>query len=595
VHSTDHDLSADPRLARLEELDNLFAEVDASQGFEASRPVAEELIELCRELAKDDPDRYLPKLAQSLSRLGQCRMDLEQYEAAIEPLQEADAIFRALGQEKMEQLTARYAANLSELATYYGRVDQHERAAEFSREAIEQFRLVASQNPNSYAGVLMLADELGNLGFIYMGAKNVTGAIASIRESVDLYRTLTPSNPDEHLLGLAMRLETLGLCLYESGENYEAAIPSLQEAVEIFRTVANDQPDRCWQELAASLDNLGRCHEAMGQDDVAIRLYEESDAISCQFERDNDPKKLHARAMRHLHVAFCYQRLGRFEPALALGQEVVESVRALLENGEETYTDDLATSLGFVGLCLTDLGQYEADLGQYEAAIARLKEAESIYRLQAEDNSPQALSTQALILQKLANCYKHLGQYELAVAVLQKAVELGRIVAVDNPDELPMLAAHLFLLSCAQDRLENVESASTAARESADIYRTLAKGNPVFLPDLALCLYSLGLKQICWHSSYEAAASVLEEAVELYRMLAKDSDDGHRCNLASVLSDLANAHYEVGRYGSAASLVDESIALFRSLMTDEADADLIDRLDQASQLSSKIRSHLVLH
>ncbi|MHC4357022.1 MAG: tetratricopeptide repeat protein, partial [Planctomycetota bacterium] len=85
------------------------------------------------------------------------------------------------------------------------------------------------------------------------------------------------------------------------------------------------------------------------------------------------------------------------------------------------------------------------------------------------------------------------------------------------------------------------EDALTAAQEAVEIYRRLAKDRPdAFLPDLAMSLNNLG-NRLSELGRREDALTAAQEAVEIYRRLAKDRPDAFLPYLATLAKDRPDA------------------------------------------------------
>lgn len=114
---------------------------------------------------------------------------------------------------------------------------------------------MAANNPDVRPN---LASSLSNLGSSLSGLGDCKGALAAIRESVDIRRALAAENSDAFRLDLARSLNNLGVCLCGLGDHTEALVVT-RESVDIYRALAVDNPGAFQSALDRSLSHL-RCH-----------------------------------------------------------------------------------------------------------------------------------------------------------------------------------------------------------------------------------------------------------------------------------------------------------------------------------------------
>ena len=144
----------------------------------------------------------------------------------------------------------------------------------------------------------------------------------------------------------------------------------------------------------------------------------------------------------------------------------------------------------------------------------------------------------------------------------------------DNP--LNRAAAAFGKLGLRLSNLGRREDALKASQEAVDIYRVLAKDRPdAFLPDLAMSLSNLGIP-LSDLGRREDALKVSQEAVDIFRALAKDRPDAFLPDLAAGLSNLGSRISELGRREEALKASQEAVGIRRALAKDRPDAFLLD-------------------
>lgn len=182
---------------------------------------------------------------------------------------------------------------------------------------------------------------------------------------------------------------------------------------------------------------------------------------------------------------------------------------------------------------------------------------------------------------------KQLPDQSLALVNLAADAEnliLKRLENADQQNEaIQSQSARLKIkLSVRLAALGQREDALNAAQEAVELYRQLAKLRPdAFCPDLvgslnnlANCHYALGQR--------EAALNAAQEATDIRRQLCELRPDAFRPDLARNLNNLAIHLSELGQREAALNAAQEAVDLYRQLADLRPDAfrpDLISSLD----------------
>ena len=126
------------------------------------------------------------------------------------------------------------------------------------------------------------------------------------------------------------------------------------------------------------------------------------------------------------------------------------------------------------------------------------------------------------------------------------------------------------------------------AQEAVELYRALARQNPdAFQPDLAMSLNNLAtfLSELGRRSEALAPA---QEAVELYRALARQNPDAFQPDLAMSLNNLATFLSELGRRSEALAPAQEAVELYRALARQNPDAFQPDLASSLNNLAIRL-------
>ncbi|KAB1978605.1 tetratricopeptide repeat protein [Streptomyces triticiradicis] len=118
-----------------------------------------------------------------------------------------------------------------------------------------------------------------------------------------------------------------------------------------------------------------------------------------------------------------------------------------------------------------------------------------------------------------------------------------------------------------------LDKAVEAGRKSLEAWRELAAGDPAYEPEYARALANLA-NHLSAAGERDQARGFAEQAVSLYRRLAKESAPDHEADLATALSNLASHLSDLGEREKAAARVAEALAIRRRLA--EADPDVPD-------------------
>jgi tetratricopeptide (TPR) repeat protein/nucleoside phosphorylase len=317
------ELPEDNHAERARVLNNLGNRLSELGRREEALAAAREAVEHYRELARVQPDAFLPNLAGSLSNLGNRLSDLGRREEALAAAREAVEHYRELAQVQPDAFLPGLATSLTNLGARLSELGRREEALAAAREAVEIRRELVRVRPDAF--LPDLAGSLNNLGNHLSELGRREEALAAAREALEIRRALVRVRPDAFLPDLAASLNNLGNRLSELGRR-EEALAAAREAVEIRRELARVRPDAFLPDLAGSLNNLG------------ARLSE----------------------------------LGRREEALAAAREAVEIRRALARVRPDAFLPGLAASLN-------NLGNHLSELGRQEEALEVLSQAVEMY------------------------------------------------------------------------------------------------------------------------------------------------------------------------------------------------------------------------
>ncbi len=165
----------------------------------------------------------------------------------------------------------------------------------------------------------------------------------------------------------------------------------------------------------------------------------------------------------------------------------------------------------------------------------------------------------------------------LLFAIPDATVALGPLAALlaetivrnVDPDDAKAKASRAFILDIFGIRLFAIGrryEALAATEEAVQLYRQLAKvETDVFRPDLARCLTNLG-KRLSGVGRLRDALTATNEAIQLYRRLAEGTPDVFEPDLALSLSNLGVQYSNASRHSDALAAEEEAITIRRRLV-----------------------------
>ena len=224
------------------------------QHFREARRHYEEALQMYRELARENPEKYLPNVARSLNNLGILFSDINELKQAQTYYEEALQIHRELAKKTSEKYLPDVARSLNNLGVLFSDINELKQAQGYYEEALQICRELAAQNPEVYLSDV--AGSLNNLGILLKNINEFKQAQKYYEEALQIYRELAAKHPRAYLPDVAMTLNNLGVLL-RNINNLKQAQPLFGEALQIYRELAAKNPEAYLSDVAGSLNNLG--------------------------------------------------------------------------------------------------------------------------------------------------------------------------------------------------------------------------------------------------------------------------------------------------------------------------------------------------
>ena len=285
--------------------------------FEKARRHYEEVLQALRELAQQNPETYLPKVATSLNNLGVLLSDTNDLKKAQDYYEEALQIRRELAQQNPEAYLPKVATSLNNLGVLLHNTNDLKKAQDYYEEALQIHRELAQQNPEAY--LPDVAASLNNLGVLLRDTNDLKKAQDYYEKALQIHRELAQQNPEAYLPKVAASLNNLGVLLHNTND-LKKAQDYQEEALQILRKLAQQNPRAYLPDVATSLNNLTTLYLGLGKKEDAEKAYLEAHDIY-QKLANRHPRAYEIDYARILAMGF--NLLGK-------PKEVLEEAKAIL-------------------------------------------------------------------------------------------------------------------------------------------------------------------------------------------------------------------------------------------------------------------------
>ncbi len=399
--------------------------------FEKARRHYEEVLQTLRELAQQNPETYLPKVAASLNNLGNLLRDTNDLKQAQDYYEEALQIRRELREKNPEAYKPNVATTLNNLGNLLSNTNNLKQAKDYYEEALQIRRELMEKNPEAYKPYV--ATTLNNLGNLLSNTNNPKQAKDYYEEALQIYRELMKKNPEAYKPYIAKTLNNLGNLLRHTNDLKQAQ-NYYEEGLQICRELMEKNPEAYKPDVATSLNNLG--------------------VLLCDT---NDLKK-----------------------AQDYYEEALQILRELAKKNLEAYLPDVAGSLNNLGVLLCDTNDLKKAQDYYEEAL-------QIRRKLAQQNPRAYLPDVAVTQQNLTILYLRLEKKEDAEKTYLEAHDIYQKLANRHPrayeiDHARILVMGFYLLGKPKEDLEKAKAIlgkypeHPKARKLLSAIEKLAKG-----------------------------------------------------------------------------------------------------------------------
>jgi tetratricopeptide (TPR) repeat protein len=230
--------------------------------------LATECEALWRRLHLQQPHRFAPELARSLSNLATAQASMGTLDRAIESGRELIAILSGLQANRPGEFESELAHGHENLASnLVHRAGPSAESLQATRQAVHLYRNLARTRPETY--LPNLATGLHNLGAQLLMLGKPTDAPKYAQEAVEIQRGLAAQHPNAASPLLPVALILLGAALVAT-DQLAQSLAATREAVELLRGLASSRPGAHDRQLCQSLVNLSAIESQLGHFDQAF-------------------------------------------------------------------------------------------------------------------------------------------------------------------------------------------------------------------------------------------------------------------------------------------------------------------------------------
>lgn len=435
------------------------------------------------------------------------------------------------------------------------------------REAIFGYFSRLKQSLIEFPDLLPLLAQLNEfLGKGYMRSLDAENSKLAYAEAVDQFRTLAEVNQSMHRPNVAGNLYNLGIVLVRQLRDLPAARIAFKESTELYRSLSESEPELYQVKLYEALGNLARILLELDKYSEAQETLEESLAliktlpVARQMVLRNDTikswvmlTKVHAHLLEYSAAcAACEEALRIYCTLSGVEQKVAESDTAM--------NQELLEGLNLVINSLIETNEYKAGLTLCERTLTI---CESLTKAGLATYHPIHAST----LNRQAIIYRFLFEYPAAKKAHKQALALYRTIAVaDQKEHWPDVAVTLVNLAILMRDQHKHDIARSNFEEAVNIYRKLAAIEPaIYQIKVARTLMELANLLIDTRE-YMHALLHSEETLLICKTQLNPELPACQSIAAGSLNDQGIIFRKLGELSTAREAFEKSLALYRTLV-----------------------------
>ncbi|KAJ7469019.1 hypothetical protein FB451DRAFT_368484 [Mycena latifolia] len=319
-------------------------------------PVAEEQVQVNREIAQSEPEVFASSFASSLCDLSYVLRDLGRYKDACIAVEEAVALQRGLA-EKDPIVLEDLALSLHHMAFSLRDVGKSAEALITAEHAVNIRRRLAELDPAKFRG--LLAHSLNGLSLALRAVGRNDAALVQAQKAITIQRRLVQEDPVEYKPGLAALLNTAAYHL-SAASQFANALTAVDEALEIQHELVEANPTNFNSVLANILDTRANVLCSLDRHEEGLRAI--SDAEEINRTRSTEPARLvRERSAVYLSTrAKCLIGTGQKAEALGAISEALKLYRAVADQTPSAIGAIFSQSVDAISGCFLELKSTDA-------------------------------------------------------------------------------------------------------------------------------------------------------------------------------------------------------------------------------------------
>jgi tetratricopeptide (TPR) repeat protein len=250
-----------------------YAELLRKQNqFKPAARIYETVLDELQALASED-DEYLDKLATTQNNLGILYSDTTRYELAEQHFKQALDTYQQLAKINPQAFLPDVAMTQNNLGNLYSDTTRYELAEQHYKAALETYQQLAKINPQAF--LPYVATTQNNLGNLYKNTTRYELAEQHYKAALDTYQQLAKINPQAFLPYVATIQNNLGI-LYKNTTRYELAEQHYKAALETRQQLAKINPQAFLPYVADTSRNMAIFYFEQQKNSQAVKYAQQA-------------------------------------------------------------------------------------------------------------------------------------------------------------------------------------------------------------------------------------------------------------------------------------------------------------------------------
>lgn len=345
------------------------------------------------DLAKKDPDKYIPDVLNTLEGMFELYLDMKQYQQALRVCEQALNVVNTTDNPQSYLLVL--AENLQRISVIYVMLYKYTEALDANKKALSNYRELAKNNPLRH--IPKVAQNLWSMGTIYRALGEKESSLNAYKEALNIYEYLAEKNPDAYLPKIADTNQLLGK-LYKLNKQFPNSLKAYKNALVTYEKLSKEDRNFYLANIGLVLSMLSVLYFDVKQDTESIEAYNQAMKIYEELEKkvpDEDSLSAAGDNLRKLGAS-CFNNK-QYTAASKAYQKSVDFYRILAEEDSQTYDLGLAEALIDFFLFHYNLLQIEPTESSIKYGLELAEEAEIF--LQKYPNNPKAKENFLLVQQ----------------------------------------------------------------------------------------------------------------------------------------------------------------------------------------------------